>query len=471
MTQLWNHQKQAVEKARELDHFGLFLDPGLGKTFTTITILREKFNSHRTFFRTLIICPVIVIQNWREEWLKYSEVGAERVVMLLGTGKERIKTFKRAQAMHPNGFIAITNYEALVTVRGFAEELMRWEPEAIVLDESHRVKNPESKRTKVCIKLCDQARFKYILSGTPILNTPMDIFCQFRCLDGGETFGKNFFAFRSTYFYDKNSGMPKASYFPLWVPRADTHEKFNQLIYTKAMRAIKSECLDLPPLIKKRIYVELSPEQRRLYTEMANDFITFLNDKACTAQLAITKMIRLQQILTGFISLEEGQTQVLGTTPREDALAELLEDLTPNHKVIIWCIFQQNYAQVRRVCERLKIKYVEGHGQVPTKEKYSNLVCFDNDDSVRVLIANPKALGTGVNILCADVAIFFSRGYSLEDDVQSEARNYRGGSERHTSITRYDIIAKNTLDEKIHKALEEKLNISTEILQWKNQLL
>jgi SNF2 family DNA or RNA helicase len=465
-TQLWEHQKIAVERAKVMDHFGLFFEPGLGKTFSTISILRNKFNEHKKIFKTLIVAPIIVVQNWKEEWAKFSQVPASQVVMLLGTGKQRIHALEAARGRYNEQVIAITNYEALVSINGLFEYLYAWRPDVVVLDESQRVKNPSSKRTKAAIKLCDNARFKYILSGTPVLNSPMDIFSQYRCLDGGETFGKNFFIFRATYFWDKNSGMPKASYFPLWVPRADTSEKLNALIYTKAMRAVKSECLDLPPFIKKRIYVELSSEQRRLYKEMADDFIAFLNNKTCTAQLAITKMIRLMQILTGFIALE-GETHLLKQTPREDALAELLEDLAPNHKVIVWCVFQQNYAQVRRVCEKLGISYVEGHGQIPTKEKYANLVRFDSDDTCRVLIANPRALGIGVNILCASVSIYFSRSHSLEDDIQSAARNYRGGSERHEAVTRIDIVAKDTLDEKILQSLEQKLNVSEEILKWK----
>lgn len=466
-TQLWEHQRQAVERAEVLNHFALFFDPGLGKTFTTITIIRNKMNLHKRFFKTLIVAPVIVLQNWKEEFAKYSKVDPSQIVVLIGSGKERIAALRKAREKHGDKIIVVTNYEALVTINGFFEDLLQWGPEIVVLDESHRVKNPTSKRTKQAIRLCDQARFKYILSGTPVLNTPMDVFAQFRCLDGGETFGKNFFVFRAQYFWDKNAGMPKDKYFPAWVPREDTAQKLNNLIYKKGMRAVKSECLDLPPLIKKKVYVELSTEQKRLYKEMASDFIAFLNNKACTAQLAITKMLRMQQILTGFISLEGGEDQILKATPREEALSELLEDLTPGHKVIVWCIFQQNYAQVRRVCEKLKIKYVEGHGQISTKEKYANLVRFDNDDTCRVLIANPKAMGIGCNILCASVSIYFSRSHSLEDDLQSEARNYRGGSERHPSITRIDLVAKDTLDERILQSLEQKLNISEEILKWK----
>lgn len=465
--QLWEHQRLAVEKAADLNHYALFFDPGLGKTFTTITILRNKFNQHRKVFRTLIVAPIIVLQNWKDEWAKYSKIDPEKVVVLLGDGKQRISSLRRARAHNNDQMIVITNYEALVAIKGFAEELSAWGPEAVVLDESHRVKNPQSKRTKQAIKLCDGARFKYILSGTPVLNSPMDVFAQFRCLDGGETFGKNFFLFRAQYFWDKNAGMPKDRYFPAWVPREGIAEKFNELIYRKGMRAVKDECLDLPPFIKKRVYVEMSAEQKRLYGQMAEDFIAFLNDKACTAQLAITKMLRLQQILTGFITLEGGESQLLKTTPREDALEELLEDLTPGHKVIVWCVFQQNYAQVRRVCEKLKINYVEGHGQISTKEKYANVVRFNDDDSCRVLIGNPKAMGIGINLVSSSVSIYFSRSHSLEDDLQSEARNYRGGSERHASITRYDLVCKNTLDEKILQSLEQKLNISEEILKWK----
>lgn len=465
--QLWKHQELAVQAAAMTNHYALFFDPGLGKTFTTISILRNKFNEHKKFFKTIIVAPIIVLQNWKDEWAKFSKVDPANIVVLVGSGKDRIRELRKARERCKDQLIVITNYEALVTINGFYEDLLDWGPEVVVLDESHRVKNPQSKRTKQAIRLCDHAKFKYILSGTPVLNTPMDVFSQFRCLDGGETFGRNFFVFRAQYFWDKNAGMPKDRYFPAWVPREDTAEKLNALIYRKGMRAVKAECLDLPPLIKKKIYIELSTEQKRLYKEMAEDFIAFLKDKACTAQLAITKMLRLQQILTGFITMEGGEDHLLKTTPREDALAELLEDLTPGHKVIVWCVFKQNYAQVRRVCEKLKIGYVEGHGQIGTKEKYENVDKFNNDPNVRVLIGNPKAMGIGINLISASYSIYFSRSHSLEDDLQSEARNYRGGSEIHEKITRIDLVAPGTLDEKILESLDKKMNIAEEILEWK----
>lgn len=465
--QLWKHQQLAVEAAANLEHYALFFDPGLGKTFTTITILRNKFNEHKKFFKTLIVAPIIVLQNWKDEFAKFSKVDPSQIVVLIGSGKDRIRELRKARERHGDKLIVVTNYEGLVTINGFFEDLLEWAPEAVVLDESHRVKSPNSKRTVQAIRLCDQAKFKYILSGTPVLNTPMDVFSQFRCLDGGDTFGKNFFVFRAKYFWDKNSGMPKDRYFPAWVPREDTNEKLNALIYKKGMRAVKAECLDLPPLVKKKIYVELSTEQKRLYKEMADDFIAFLKDKACTAQLAITKMLRLQQIITGFVTTEDGEDHLLKSTPREDALSELLADITPGHKVIVWCVFKQNYAQVRRVCQKLKIKYVEGHGQISAKEKYENVKTFTVDDDCRVLIANPRAMGIGINLIVSSYSIYFSRSHSLEDDLQSEARNYRGGSEIHSKITRIDLIAKGTLDERILESLEKKMNIAEEILEWK----
>src|SRR5687767_4264684 len=103
--QLWEHQRIGVEQARHLDHYALFYEPGLGKTFTTITIIREKMNTHKRFFRTLIVAPIIVLENWKEEWVKYSKVDPAKIVVLIGSGKDRIRLLRKAREKFKDEFI------------------------------------------------------------------------------------------------------------------------------------------------------------------------------------------------------------------------------------------------------------------------------------------------------------------------------------------------------------------------------
>lgn len=461
---LWKHQQDAVDLARGRDHFALFFDPGCGKTLTTITILREKFNEQKKLIPTLVLAPVIVLKNWKDEWLKFSKVPEQRILVLSGSTKKRIEQLRGAMDKFNGNFIAITNYEAVIR-EDFRQALLECNFACVVLDESHRIKNPSSKRTKSTILLSDRAKYKYLLTGTPILNDPMDIFSQFRALDGGKSFGSSFFKFRATYFEDKNKGMPSQRYFPNWKPKKTSYEKFNEIIRRSSLRAVKEECLDLPPLVKKVIKVDLSPEQKKHYEEMKKYFVSMLNDEAIVAQIAITKMLRMSQITTGVLKTEENE-YILKKTPREAALKELLEDITPNHKVLVWAVFRGNYEIIKRVCNELKISYVEAHGSISNNAKYNAVDTFNNDEKCRVFIGHPGALGIGINLIAASYSIYYSRNHSLEQDLQSEARNYRGGSEIHKKITRIDLVAEDTIDEAILEALDKKLDNAEKILNY-----
>lgn len=472
----WQHQLDAVERAKDLPGFAFLFEVGTGKTAAAIHSLRWRFMQECRVMKTLILGPPIVLENWRREIKMHSTIKPEFVTVLKGSGKDRESTFYKEVEGTPKGHVFITNYESLL-MEDLFEALKLWRPEVIVFDESHRLKNVKAKRTKRAVLLADGAKFKYLLTGTPILNSPMDLYSQWRILDGGKTFGKSFFQFRNHYFWDKNAGMPKTKYFPNWVPKERSFEEMSEKIKGLSMRVKKADCLDLPPLVKKEVFVELGAEQKRMYREMKKDFITFLSkdhpDKAVVATLAITKALRLMQICSGFTTYEEvkddatteRKNAAIDDNPRRDALKELLESLAGEHKVIVWAVFKENYAAVRQVCEELGLPAVEVHGEVSAKDKDRAVQAFNTDPAVRVFIGHPRSGGIGINLIPASYSIFYSRSFSLEDDIQAEARNYRGGSEIHQKVTRIDLIAKDTIDEEISLRLAAKEAISESVLK------
>lgn len=470
MIELWQHQKDAVDRARVKDTFGLFFEPGCGKTLTAITILREKYNYGKRIIPTLIVTPLITLYNWKEEWIKFSKIPEDRVLVLLGSTDKRIKQIEKAYNKYGPNLIMITNYEGLVASKNFFNTIKNCGIEALVLDECHKIKSGSSKRTKVCVELSDLCKYKLIMTGTPILKNPMDIFWQFRAMDGGKTFGKSFFVFRATYFKDVNAGMPRNIYFPNWVLHKERVEELTNKIYQNAMRVLKKDCLDLPPLVKKTIYTSLSPVQTKLYNEMKEEFVAYLGSQAVVAELAMTKALRLQQILTGVLKFDDGRENVLHDIPRVNALKDILENIANDHKVIVWSVFKSNYAQIRKVCEDLKLKYVEAHGETPNKQKFENVELFNTDEDTRVFIGHPGSLGIGINLIAASYSVYFSRNFSLENDIQSEARNYRGGSEIHEKITRIDLVTKDTIDELVLQAINSKQKIADYILENKERI-
>lgn len=467
---LWEHQRAAVERAKNVSGYALLQEMGTGKTATACNILRQKWREAGSLVSTLILAPPIVLENWRRELLAHTDVPKDRIVVLSGTGKKRLEALDRAMKLYGTRFVAITNYEGLLMAPLYANLLERWRPQCLVVDESHRCKDIKARRTKLAIQLADQADLcRLILTGTPVLNSPMDLFSQYRIMDRGEALGKNFFVFRASYFVDRNAYMPKQKYFPDWRPTEDGMERLNKVIQRTASRVEKKDCLDLPPLVRKTIEVELSPEQRKLYDAMKTDFVAYLGDKACVAQLAITKALRLQQIVSGHVPLEGEQGDIsvrdLADTPRESALRELLGEIAPYHKVIVWTVFRHSYGVVRRVASDLDLPFVEVHGEVGPSAKQAAVDAFERDPKVRVLIGHPGSGGIGVNLVAASYSIFYSRSFSLENDLQAEARNYRGGSHIHEKVTRIDLVARNTIDETVLNALQAKSQMSVELLR------
>jgi len=490
----WEHQRKAVQETLDKESYGFFFEVGAGKTMTAINAARYKYMKAGRLLKTLIVAPPIVLENWKKEYLMHSKIDAKDIIVLYGTGKERLKILDRVGDQNK---ILITNYETLTmgskkdpkkktrTPGELFLRLQEWAPEIFILDESHRCKDQRTARSQSCIKIADIAPYKFILTGTPVLNSMEDLFAQFRILDGGKTFGQNYFQFRNRFFQDYNAGMPSHKYYPDWRPKKDAADEINRLVSRRSMHVTKADCLDLPPLVKKSIEVGMSKEQEKAYIEMRQQLITYIetemssleelkrqgepNVKAAVAEYAMTKALRLQQIVSGFVNLEDGggerTAHKFKNNPRKDALKELLTDIAPSNKVLVWAVFKENYNDIREVCEKLKLDFVEVHGDITQKNKMVAVDRLNNDPKCRVLIGHPGSGGIGINLVSASHSIFYSRSFSLEYDIQAEARNYRGGSERHDKVTRIDLVTPGTIDEQVLKALASKKSIGYQVLR------
>ena len=348
-------------------------------------------------------------------------------------------------------------------------QFLAWKPDMIIIDESHRVKDGKAKRSKLLEKLCNprekvgkemlirNAPYRMILTGSPVLNSPMDLYQQYKILDGGHTFSYfdyqtnrmeplSFRGFQMTYFTDKNAGMPKQKYFPAWVLKPGALEKISEKISQKGSRVTRKECLILPPNEQVTIRTEMSREQKRLYSEMKRDYITFIKSEAVVARLAMTKILRLLQITSGFVKTDAGKEIYLDSIPKQSALRELLTDILPSGKAAVFSVFTENYRQIREVCESLGVRYVEVHGGVSTRTKDANVALFKTDPTVQVFIGHPESAGEAINLSEARYIIFYSRTHSLKHSIQASARNQSQDSQ-HDRTVRYDIVARGTIDE------------------------
>ena len=465
-------QFTAMKNAEHKSCYALLAEVGSGKTGAMINILRLKCGHNVGLMRTVIFTPLITLYNWQDEFKMHSNIDPKFVLPLAHAAK-RNKSFEK-QTKEFDKSIIIVNYEALLN-ENFFKLLQNWKPEVIIADEMHYIKNYRSKRAKALFKLAVNARLRYGMTGTPILNSPMDIFMQFKFLDLGASFGTNFFRFRARYFQDVNAAWSdKKSHFPKFEFIPSMVQEFNEKIYQSAIRVTKEQCLDLPPLIKKTIKVPLSKEQQKHYDTMKRDFIAFIESetekgttKAVVAQIALTKALRLQQICCGYMTTEDGEEINMKDVPRLKIVKELLEQITPDHKVILWCSFKNNYKQLGDICEALNLKHGFITGSMSLDAKKETMDNLKNDPDFKVVIANRRAGGIGINLIEASYSIVFSRNFSLGEEIQSEARNYRGGSQIHERITKLDLCAPDTIDETVLAALKSKQKISDQIIDLK----
>lgn len=431
-----------------------------------ISILRQWWRAHRRPLRTLVLCPTIVVYNWQREFAKCSPSAVSQLVTTItGSKKQREKQFAKAKAEGKQVFI--TNIETIST-KFFTSCISPTYWEMLILDESHRLKAHNGVRAKRLIKLADGIPYKYILTGTPILNSELDLWAQFRILDKG-IFPDNFFVFKQRYFYDANAGMPKDKHFPNWTPRPETRKILRNIVAENSHRVLKRDVLDLPPLVRQALDVPMTPQQKQHYVEMERDFLTYIDDEtACVATLALTKILRLMQICCGILSGDDGEVHRV-PCQKSLVLKDLLSELCPNHKVIVWSNFIETYRDIEEICNDIRLPYsiIVGGQKMLTRQE--QIDAFTLDPKVRVMIANQAAGGTGVNLTAASYSIYYSKNFSLGDDLQSMARNHRGGSEIHDKITRIDLVTQDSIEADVTESLALKQQLANLLLNIKQK--
>lgn len=409
-------------------------------------------------YKILVFAPLSACKNWKDEFLKFSNIPENKILVLTMHGKKRHELLKNFSSG-----VVITNYEA-TTTKTFYPTLKEWGAEILVLDESHLLKNATTSRFKLITPIADSAKFRYILTGTPIANSPMDLYGQFRIMDKGENFGNNFFAFKNRFCWDRNAFMPRHCYFPKWEIKQSMMPVITEVVNKNSSIVKKEDCLDLPPLMNIPVNVELSKEQRDIYETMKRDFVVEAKGILVKAEFAMTKTLRMQQIIAGFLSNSSGDKPVNLKIPRIESLSDLISGLQ-GKKVIIWSNFVPTYKMIEEVCLDHKRKVVMLTGEQTVTEKQRSIDDFCKGDA-DIFISNPAAGGTSINLIESSYSIYYSRGYSLTHYIQSQARNYRAGSNIHDRITHYNLVATDTIDEVILKALNSKQDVAESVLTW-----
>jgi len=462
-TKPYQHQLDALEISWNKEVYAYFMEMGTGKTKVLIDNMSMLYDKGK-IDGALIIAPKGVVGTWYKQELPTHLVDhVENVTILWQPSiskkqEEKLKSlFEIETALH----ILIMNVEALSTQKGvdFATKFLSSHRTLMAIDESTTIKNPKAKRTKNILRLSKLAKYRRILTGSPVTKNPLDLYSQCEFLDPFCLDFASYYAFRNRYAEMKTANFYGRSV--QIVARFRHLDELAEKLKPFSFRVLKEDCLDLPEKTFMKRVVELTKEQKELYTQMKKMALAMLNGKVVTTKTALTQIMRLQQITCGHFTADDGTMQDIKNN-RVDELMDVLDEI--EGKVVIWAHYQYDVKKIIKEIQKVHGpgSVVDYYGLTPKDIRQNNIEKFQNDDSVKYFVGTPATGGYGITLTAASNMIYYSNGYDLEKRLQSQDRIHRIGQKK--PVTYIDLIAEDTVDNRIVKALRKKINIASEVM-------
>ena len=462
-TKPYKHQLKALEMSWNRETFAYFMEMGTGKTKVLIDNMAMLYDKGK-IDGALIIAPKGVTGTWYTQELPAHLVDhIENVTVLWQANITKSQSrklgtlFKTGEELH----ILIMNVEAFSTQKGvdFAGKFLLSHRTLMVIDESTTIKNPKAKRTKNIIQLSDKAKYRRILTGSPVTKNPLDLFSQCYFLDPYHLDHQSYYSFRTRYAIMKTAHIAGRS---IQLVAGFKHlDELSEKLKPFSYRVLKEDCLDLPDKIYMKRIIELTPEQKQVYEQMRKEALATLNGKTVTTMVALTQLMRLHQITCGHFAADDGTIQTI----KNNRLNELMDVLEETEgKAIIWAHYQYDIKTIIKEIAKVHgpSSVVDYYGLTPHDQRQKNKDNFQKKEEVRFFVGTPATGGYGLTLTAANTVIYYSNGYDLEKRIQSEDRAHRIG--QHKPVTYVDILAEETVDAKIVKSLRKKINIASEVL-------
>ena len=546
------HQMRGFLLSRDREYFAYLMEQGTGKTKLTLDVVAWLYSQGK-IDAVLIVAPNGVHKNWiNNEIPKHLPAYVQRVMSLWvndGNKAEQVAldAVVAQHAFNPLRILSM-NVESFITKNGwkFVEQFLRTFKVMFIVDEGTIIKTHDAKRTEGILKLSGHAKYRRLLNGSPVTQSPLDVFPQFVFLDETILRSGSYYGFRNRYavvemqgqmaykvkaavnavaeklgtyawgelVMTSEAGLIEAGQQPLengrnldftikpagrnkyllkWCVGAKEGsellffqgnemysvvtgyqrlDELQKLIQPHSFRVLKADCLDLPEKVYMKRYVELSENQKKMYRDLKKNLLAEHRGMAVTAEMALTKMMRLQQICGGFITPnavldEEGDEGLIGVPipidkecPRIAALLEYMETIST--KAIIWARFRPEIAMI---ADAIRAKYGpqsvrELHGGIDADTRQESIRQYEEEDVVRWLVANPAAKGVsrGQTMVRGSYHLQYSNSFSLDDRMQSEDRQHRIG--QTNTVTYVDFVAPDTLDEAVLNSLRSKKDLA-----------
>lgn len=444
----WENQEEAYRFAMAHPATMLNMDMGTGKTRVAIDVAMDR----RDVNRILVVCPKAVLSVWPRELAKHAVAGYQVYVRTGGKVAEEAKRIKEYLTPRPVPGVkrfVIINYDS-VWRKELGDTISKANFDMVILDESHRAKAAGSKVSRFLAMVGKRTRYKMCLSGTPMANSPLDIYGQYRFLDP-TIFGTNHTNFLQEYAI---MGGPERRFVIGFKNQKKLNEKFQSIAYSCSMADVSQRLklpASLPPTTRE---VELPARDMRTLRDLSKEFIAECSTgNMIVLNNVLTRALRMQQIAAGFCITQEGPGEETICEELNSAkalsLMDYLEDIDPQERVVVFCKFTHDLHVVSGVAHNSGRPFFELSGRCNELEEWKAA-------PGGVLAVQIQAGAEGVDMTCANHAVYFTLPHSLALYDQSKARLYRPGQTRPVSFVH--LIATGTIDELMYASLVRKRN-------------
>lgn len=414
--------------------------------------------------RLLIVAPTSVVAVWPKELQEYAKF-KYTCKTLLGEKKQRIKQIDDLLKFPFKALkVAVINYESTWRPE-ILEKLKEFDADMVIADESQRIKTYDAAQSKAMHELGDQARYKLILSGTPVQTAAIDIWSQYRFLDK-TVFGDNFFKFRGRYAIMGGYGNKKI------VGYKDL-EGLIKKEHSIAFRVTKDEALDLPEQTFETRKIQFNQKEKNLYERIKKDSYAELDGGGhITATTVLTRLLRLQQLAGGFLVQDDAQKPQLVSRAKLDALGDIIEDyvIGSGKKLVIFARFIAEVKAIMELADKVlpkELKQVAIYGDIKKEDRGDIVKQFQEDPKTVLFIGQIDTAGTGITLTAADTCVYYSKNFNYVTYSQSLSRIHRIG--QRNCCTYIDLEIEGTIDELISKALSRKEDMAKTVVDnWRD---
>ena len=436
------YQFEAFNELKDKDYAAIFHEQGLGKTKIAIDLLLYWLEK-REIDTVLIVTKKTLVNNWVDEFGEHTNLHPK---ILCSNKRSNYFVFNgRAE-------VIITNFETISSELERMRLFLKTRNVAIVIDESTKIKNPESRLTQAFFELSPLFKIKIIMTGTPVANRPYDLWAQIYFLDQGESLGTDFSRFKSECDLSNDLGH-NASQRERF--EHSVSEIFDKISSFSIRETKNSGVVSLPTKKYFTYYVDFEDEQRRIYEQIRNEMITTIHRGKLSmfdeSQDSLKRLLRLVQATSNPRLLDDRYDSISG---KEDMLDGLISDIIGvGEKVIVWSIFTDN---IDYFCKKYRHhSAVKITGKMNVEDRSRSVDKFKNGDA-KILFATPQSAKEGLTLTVANNCIFYDRGFNLDDYLQAQDRIHRISQKKQCNI--YNLIVSESIDVWIDRLLKAKQN-------------